>query len=231
MAVLDYINRLLGRPSLLDNGYPNMARNHQYEYDDEIIRDVTRRNNGGFYIPMPPPPVVPLVEEKPEPPMVSEIVDSLQKKLTPTIKTPSTTSTLSEDYTNRLCGSTIHQSSEIIKEKEDPLVLDHIPLKNFLIKRYKWILDVTEVRIRPRSASSRMISKGTIVYGPVEIHITVSPIHYSELMSPKIEKKVRDNLYQDLIPLITCMFENNNKDKPIIIFSPSHSETILEYVK
>jgi hypothetical protein len=27
------------------------------------------------------------------------------------------------------------------------------------------------------------------------------------------------------------MYENNHKDRPIIIFSPSHSETILEYVK
>jgi len=48
---------------------------------------------------------------------------------------------------------------------------------------------------------------------------------------PEIEKRVREKLYVDLISLITCMYENNNKDKPIIIFSPSHSETILEYVK
>jgi hypothetical protein len=50
-------------------------------------------------------------------------------------------------------------------------------------------------------------------------------------MNPDIEKKVREKLYVELISLITCMYENNNKDKPIIIFSPSHSETILEYVK
>jgi hypothetical protein len=50
-------------------------------------------------------------------------------------------------------------------------------------------------------------------------------------MNPKIEKKVREKLYVDLLSLIACMYENNHKDRPIIIFSPSHSETILEYVK
>jgi hypothetical protein len=50
-------------------------------------------------------------------------------------------------------------------------------------------------------------------------------------MVPSIEKKVREKLYVDLIPIITCLYENNNGEKPIIIFSLSHSETILDYVK
>ena len=54
---------------------------------------------------------------------------------------------------------------------------------------------------------------------------------HKELTDEIREKKVREKLYVELISLITCMYENNNKDKPIIIFSPSHSETILEYVK
>jgi hypothetical protein len=91
-------------------------------------------------------------------------------------------------------------------------------------------LDVTEVRIRPKGKITQHIP-GSIYYGPLEIHITVSPTHHSELMDPKIEKKVREKLYVDLLSLITCMYENNHKDRPIIIFSPSHSETILEYVK
>ena len=103
------------------------------------------------------------------------------------------------------------------------------------MKKYPWILDVTEVRIRPRGGAinggvTDYVS-GVIYFGPLEIHITVSPTHHSELMNPDIEKKVREKLYVDLLSLITCMYENNHKDKPIIIFSPSHSETILEHVK
>jgi hypothetical protein len=96
------------------------------------------------------------------------------------------------------------------------------------VKKYPWILDVTEVRIKTKA---QITYESAIYFGPLEIHITVSPRHHSELMIPNIEKKVREKLYVDLLPLITCMYENNNKDKPTIIFSPSHSETILEYVK
>jgi len=119
----------------------------------------------------------------------------------------------------------------MVENEKDPLALDHLPLKHFLVKKYPWILDVTEVRVRPKGRLTHPIYESTIVYGPLEIHITVSPTHHSELMNPEIEKKVREKLYVDLLSLITCMYENNHKDKPIIIFSPSHSETILEYVK
>jgi hypothetical protein len=235
MIIIDFINRLLGKPPLLPNGYPNMAANHDYIYNDnEIIRDVTRRWNGGnqrgFHMIPPPPPIHqhPLPVEKPEPPMVADIIDKITTKV-PVRETPTTTSSLS--FHELWCGSTVSDFAKETKEEKDPLALDHLPLKHFLVKKYPWILDVTEVRVRPLGRLTHPIYESTIIYGPLEIHITVSPTHHSELMSPDIEKKVREKLYADMIPLITCMYENNHKDRPIIIFSPSHSETILEYVK
>jgi hypothetical protein len=229
MNILNFLSRLTGRPPLLPNGYPDMARNHRYiDGNDEIIQDVTRRINGGrqraFHMIPPPPPMemYPSYSEPPEPPMVAEIVNKLSTE--PVRTTPSTTSSL-------WCGTTITDITSTLTAPKDPLVLDHLPLKHFLVKKYPWILDVTEVRIKPLGRLTHPIYESTIVYGPLEIHITVSPTHHSELMNPKIEKKVREKLYVDLLSLITCMYENNHKDKPIIIFSPSHSETILEHVK
>ena len=229
MNILNFLSRLTGRPPLLPNGYPDMARNHRYiDGNDEIIQDVTRRINGGrqraFHMIPPPPPMemYPSYSEPPEPPMVAEIVNKILRE--PVRTTPSTTSSL-------WCGTTITDITSTLTAPKDPLVLDHLPLKHFLVKKYPWILDVTEVRIKPKGRLTHPIYESTIVYGPLEIHITVSPTHHSELMSPDIEKKVREKLYADMIPLITCMYENNHKDKPIIIFSPSHSETILEHVK
>ena len=229
----DFINRLLGIPPLLNNGYPNMAANHDYiDADGEIMQDVTRRINGGggFYFPPPPPvPMYPIREELPQTPMVSEIVNKITEK--PAVReTPTTTSSLSQEYMNNWCGSTFSDfSKEVEKENKDPLILDHEPLKRFLMRKFPWILDITLVKIRPRSR--REFKPNDIVYGPLEIHITVSPTHNSELMMPEIERVVREKLFSELTPLITCMFENNAKDSPIIIFSPSPSETILEYVK
>ena len=229
MNILNFLSILTGRPPLLPNGYPDMARNHRYiDGDDEIIQDVTRRINGGrqraFHMIPPPPPMemYPSYSEPPEPPMVAEIVNKISRE--PVRTTPSTTSSL-------WCGTTITDITSTLTAPKDPLVLDHLPLKHFLVKKYPWILDVTEVRIKPLGRLTHPIYESTIVYGPLEIHITVSPTHHSELMNPKIEKKVREKLYVDLLSLITCMYENNHKDKPIIIFSPSHSETILDYVK
>ena len=235
MNILNFLSRLTGRPPLLPNGYPDMARNHRYiDNNDEVIQDVTRQiNGGGFYFPAPPPPPIPQTPtEEPAPPMVADVIDKVKKEKTRT--TPTGTSSLFDPY-DRWCGTTITDITSTLTAPKDPLVLDHLPLKHFLVKKYPWILDVTEVRIKPKGGAinggvTDYVS-GTIYYGPLEIHITVSPTHHSELMNPKIEKKVREKLYVDLISLITCMYENNNKDKPIIIFSPSHSETILEYVK
>jgi hypothetical protein len=237
MNILNFLSRLTGRPPLLPNGYPDMARNHRYiDGDDEIIQDVTRRINGGrqrsFHMIPPPPPMAmyPSHSEPPEPPMVAEIVNKISTE--PARTTPSTTSSLIQE---RVCGTTVTDVYSTLTKPKDPLVLDHLPLKHFLVKKYPWILDVTEVRVRPKGGAinggvTDYVS-GTIYFGPLEIHITVSPTHHSELMNPKIEKKVREKLYVDLLSLITCMYENNHKDKPIIIFSPSHSETILEHVK
>jgi len=220
MNILNFLSRLTGRPPLLENGYPDMAG---ITLEEATQRHIARRiNNGGAPPPPPIPQHLPPVE-KPDPPMVADVIDKIMTKL-PVRETPTTTSSL-------WCGSTVSDFAKETKEEKDPLVLDHLPLKHFLVKKYPWILDVTEVRVRPLGRLTHPIYESTIVYGPLEIHITVSPTHHSELMSPKIEKRVREKLYVDLISLITCMYENNHKDRPIIIFSPSHSETILEYVK
>jgi len=233
MNILNFLSRLIGRPPLLPNGYPDMAADHrQIDFNDPRIQNVTLRINGGgqrgFHLIPPPPPMAmyPLHSEPPEPPMVAEIVNKIATE--PARTTPSTTSSL-------WCGTTITDITSTLTAPKDPLALDHLPLKHFLVKKYPWILDVTEVRIRPRGGAinggvTDYVS-GVIYFGPLEIHITVSPTHHSELMNPDIEKKVREKLYVDLLSLITCMYENNHKDKPIIIFSPSHSETILEHVK
>jgi hypothetical protein len=215
MNILNFLSRLTGRPPLLPNGYPDMARNHRY---------INGGRQRAFHMIPPPPPMemYPSYSEPPEPPMVAEIVNKISRE--PVRTTPSTTSSL-------WCGTTITDITSTLTAPKDPLVLDHLPLKHFLVKKYPWILDVTEVRIKPLGRLTHPIYESTIVYGPLEIHITVSPTHHSELMNPKIEKKVREKLYVDLLSLITCMYENNHKDKPIIIFSPSHSETILEHVK
>jgi hypothetical protein len=214
MVIVDFIMKLIGRPPLLENGYPDMARNHRYVDYEEVARRA-------FSLP-PPPPIAQIPTEEPSQPMVADIVNKIKKQQPRAV--PTTTSSL-------WCGTTITDFAKKIENEKDPLDLDHLPLKHFLVKKYPWILDVTEVRVRPKGRLTHPIYESTIVYGPLEIHITVSPTHHSELMNPEIEKRVREKLYVDLISLITCMYENNNKDKPIIIFSPSHSETILEYVK
>jgi len=221
MNILNFLNRLTGRPPLLPNGYPDMARNHGYvDIDGERIADITRRiNGGGFYFPAPPPPIPQIPTEEPAPPMVADIVNKIKKKQPRDV--PTTTSLL-------WCGTTITDITSTLTGPKDPLDLDSKPLKHFLVKKYPWILDVTEVRIKTRA---QITNEPAIYFGPLEIHITVSPTHHSELMNPDIEKKVREKLYLELLPLLTCRYENNSKEKPPIIFSPSHSETILEYVK
>jgi hypothetical protein len=213
MVIVDFIMKLIGRPPLLENGYPDMARNHRYVDYEEVARRA-------FTLP-PPPPIAQIPTEEPSQPMVADIVNKIKKQQPRHV--PSSTSSL-------WCGTTITDFAKMIENEKGPLALDHLPLKHFLVKKYPWILDVTEVRVKPNGKITQHIP-GSIYFGPLEIHITVSPTHHSELMNPEIEKKVREKLYVDLLSLITCMYENNHKDKPIIIFSPSHSETILEYVK
>ena len=216
MIILDFLNRLMGRPPLLPNRNPN------------VVETVTRRDNWLYapYIPLqitpPPVPMYPTRNELPQTPMVSGIVNKITSE--PVRTTPTTTSSL-------WCGTTV---TDVIKktEEKDPYIVDHLPLKRMLMKIIPWIVDVTEVKVKKFHGTGGMpkIVDG-IMSGQLEIYITVSPIHHSELMNPKIEVEVRERLFVDLLPLITCMYENNNKYKPIIIFSPSHSVTILEYVK
>ena len=225
MVIVDFIMKLIGRPPIFEkNSYPDMAG---ITLEEATQRHIARRinNGGGFYFPAPPPPIPQhqLPDEKPVPPMVAEIVNKIKDRLKSNY--PSSTSSLN------ICGTTITDFAKTIKNEKDPLALDHLPLKHFLVKKYPWILDVTEVRVKPLGSLTHPIYESTIVYGPLEIHITVSPTHHSELMSPDIERKIREKLYSDMMPLITCMYENNHKEPPYIIFSPSHSETILEYVK
>ena len=230
MVIVDFIMKLIGRPPIFEkNGYPDMAG---ITLEEATQRHIARRinNGGGFYFPAPPPPIPQhqLPDEKPVPPMVAEIVNKILSK-PPVRETPSSTSSL---YSRELGWySEVTDITSTLTKPKDPLVLNHLPLKHFLVKKYPWILDVTEVRIKPLGGLRHPIYESTIVYGPLEIHITVSPTHHSELMSPDIERKIREKLYSDMMPLITCMYENNHKEPPYIIFSPSHSETILEYVK
>ena len=224
MNILNFLSRLTGRPPLLPNGYPDMAG---ITLEEATQRHIARRinNGGGFYFPAPPPPpIVQIPTEEPSQPMVADIVNKINKKQPRDV--PTTTTSLSTSLL--WCGTTITDFAKMVENEKDPLALDHLPLKHFLVKKYPWILDVTEVKIKTKA---QITNEPAIYFGPLEIHITVSPTHHSELMIPDIEKKVREKLYVDLLPLITCMYENNNKDKPTIIFSPSHSETILEYVK
>jgi hypothetical protein len=219
MNILNFLSRLTGRPPLLPNGYPDMAG---ITLEEATQRHIARRinNGGGFYFPAPPPPPIPQIPaEEPAPPMVADIITKIKKQQPRDV--PTTTSSL-------WCGTTITDVTSTLIGPKDPLVLDHLPLKHFLVKKHPWILDVTEVRIK---TNATITYESAIYYGPLEIHITVSPIHHSELMNPDIEKKVREKLYLELLPLITCMYENNSKKNPTIIFSPSHTETILEYVK
>ena len=113
MVIVDFIMKLIGRPPLLENGYPNMARNHRHVDYEDIAR---RWNGGGIYMP-PPPPIAqhPLPVEKPEPPMVADIIDKITTKV-PVRETPTTTSSLS--FHELWCGSTV---SDFTKELKYPL--------------------------------------------------------------------------------------------------------------
>jgi hypothetical protein len=212
-----------------------MAANHRYVDDDgEIIQEVTRRINGGrnfnapggFLIPPPPPiPMYSTPKGEPLPPMVSEIVNKIISE--PVRTTPSGTSSLIQERV--FCITDI---TSTLTAPKDPYVLDHKPLERMLQKSVPWILGITEIRVKKffgTGGTAQMVDG--VMTGPLEIHITVSPIHHSELMNPKIEVEVREKLFEYLLPLAKCMFPNHLYMNPTIIFSPSHSETILEYVK
>lgn len=170
------------------------------------------------YLPPPPPPPQVVVEPE-NPRMVPE--GFLENVTSPRTHPSSTSMPIGyEDYLARWCGTTyndniMYSGSTGFMVVSDETKLDERPLKHFLMKKFKWIVDVTEVSNQ----------RGRIP----EVHITVSPTHHSELMIPSVEKVVREKLYEELIPLMTCMYEDIGKNKPRVIFSPTHSETILEH--
>jgi hypothetical protein len=195
--------------------------------------EVVRRINGGprfmdGLIPIPPPiPMYSTPKEEPLPPMVSEIVNKIISE--PVRTTPSTTSSL---YQQRWCGTTITDITSTLTNEIDPYVLDHKPLKRMLMKLVPWVLDVKEVRVKKFFGTGGHAQEvDGIMTGPLEIYITVSPTHHSELMNPKIEIEIREKLFLHLLPLAKCVYPNHLYMNPTIIFSPSHSESILEYVK
>jgi hypothetical protein len=219
MNILNFLSRLTGRPPILPNGYPNVAQT--------MARRINGGdNNYGFYIPPPPPaPMYPTRNELYQTPMVSEIVNKIISE--PVRTTPSGTSSLIQERV--FCITDI---TSTLTAPKDPYVLDHKPLERMLQKSVPWILGITEIRVKKffgTGGTAQMVDG--VMTGPLEIHITVSPIHHSELMNPKIEVEVREKLFEYLLPLAKCMFPNHLYMNPTIIFSPSHSETILEYVK
>ena len=135
MIIIDFLNRLIGRPPSISDGDGIILEEDTQEY---IAR---RINGGGFYIPPPPPPIPMYSTPKgePLPPMVSEIVNKIISE--PVRTTPSTTSSL-------WCGTTVTDTTSTLTNEIDPYVLDHKPLKRMLMKLVPWVLDVKEVRVK-----------------------------------------------------------------------------------
>lgn len=185
------------------------------------LNEIFRRlwgHNPVLQVVDPEPQQVPLYQQTQ---VVEEYNPQLKPKITLELEPPRVVPTTTAQYMDRWCGTTYNDivmtgsTGNWVGMTETKL--DEKPLKHFLMKKFKWIEDVTEVSTQ----------RG----GVTEVHLTVSPIHHSELMIPSVEKVVREKLYDELIPLITCMYEDTGKQKPRVIFSLSHSETILEHFK
>lgn len=227
----NFISRLLRR-WYVGGTFTNPDTEVNYRYVNNPTEEVTRRINGGrnfnapggFLIPPPPPiPMYSTPKGEPLPPMVSELVNKIISE--PVRTTPSTTSSL-------WCGTTVTDTTSTLTNEIDPYVLDHKPLKRMLMKLVPWVLDVKEVRVKKFfGTGGRAQEECGIMIGPLEIYITVSPTHHSELMNPEIEVEVREKLFEHLLPLAKCIYPNHMDMNPTIIFSPSRSKTILEYVK
>ena len=229
----NFISRLLRRSSV-SGTFTNPETEVNYQYVNNPTEEVTRRINGGrnfnapggFLIPPPPPiPMYPTRKEEPNPPMVSELLNKMMSE--PVRTTPTTTSSISLWF-----GTTVTDTTSTLTNEIDPYVLDHKPLKRMLMKLVPWVLDVKEVRVKKFfGTGGRAQEECGIMIGPLEIYITVSPTHHSELMNPEIEVEVREKLFEHLLPLAKCIYPNHMDMNPTIIFSPSRSKTILEYVK
>lgn len=150
-----------------------------------------------------------------QPPMTpNSVFSEIRIPGTDIIRTPSPTSSLNTQYPE--------PSSPLMQTYEKPDTNDKLQVvKHFLTKWYPFILDVTELRDIDIWGVSKKI---------VEIHITVSPTHSVELMTPKIERRVRETILKKLVPLLSSLFSDCDNDRPHIIFSPTYSETILELI-
>jgi hypothetical protein len=229
----NFISRLLRRSSV-SGTFTNPETEVNYQYVNNPTEEITRRINGGrnfnapggFLIPPPPPiPMYPTRKEEPNPPMVSELLNKMMSE--PVRTTPTTTSSIL-----LWCGTTVTDTTSSLTNEIDPYVLDHKPLKRMLMKIVPWVLDVKEVRVKKFfGTGGRAQEECGIMIGPLEIYIIVSPTHHSELMNPEIEVEVREKLFEHLLPLAKCIYPNHMDMNPTIIFSPSRSKTILEYVK
>ena len=160
------------------------------------------------------------IHEEPNPALVSQII---KLKLPEIIRYPSATPTatalaITRDYYTCWCGNTesnvAKMYTEEVGEPYDPKILEH-----FLKKTFKWIENVSEIE--------KSIRNNKIIQ--LLIYITVSPTHHSELMNPKIEKLVREKLYEEMLPMIQCLYSDIGNRKPTIIFSPRPTNTILEH--
>ena len=227
----NFISRLLRRSSG-SGTFTNPETEVNYQYVNNPTEEITRRINGGrnfnapggFLIP-PPPPMYPTRKEEPNPPMVSELLNKMMSE--PVRTTPTTTSSIL-----LWCGTTVTDTTSSLTNEIDPYVLDHKPLKRMLMKLVPWVLDVKEVRVKKFfGTGGRAQEVDGIMIGPLEIYIIVSPTHHSELMNPEIEVEVREKLFVHLLPLSKCIYPNHMYMNPTIIFSPAHSESILDYVK
>jgi len=152
-----------------------------------------------------------------QPPMTpNHVFSEIRIPCTELRRTPSPTSSLQTQYPE--------PSSSLMQKNEEPDTHTNDKLevaKHFLTKWYPFILDVTELRDIVIWGVSKKI---------VEIHITVSPTHSVELMTPKIERRVRETIMKKLVPLLSSLFSDCDNDRHQIIFSPTYSETILELI-
>jgi hypothetical protein len=154
--------------------------------------------------------------QTPHPMTINSVLSEIKIPCTELRRTPSPTSSLHTQYPE--------PSSSLMQKNEEPDTHTNDKLqvvKHFLTKWYPFILDVTELRDIVIWGVSKKI---------VEIHITVSPTHSVELMTPKIERRVRETIMKKLVPLLSSLFSDCDNDRPQIIFSPTYSETILELI-
>lgn len=208
--ILDTFNKLKKKRDVLSmNGNVNNPTTAVLQFDRGY--DPYTFNRGeDFFIPTYPREPIEF-----ECPMVVDKIFEITEKKNLLRETPSTTSSL-------FCGTTV---SELVNSKEIPTQNVNSDesisiVKTFLTKWYSFILDVTEVRTKKFRGCPMN----------VEIHITVSPLHSVELMNPTIEKTVRNKINKRLIPLLNSLFPEIDNNHPLIIFSPTYSETILELI-